>query len=275
MTDFPYREYFEYELMEEFEKLSAYRPERKLRKRNLGYKCSNAFFQYERMHTPAGRRISNLEYWQVNKKSVIAYHQQYQNKQDLYGIIQFLNHSPAQFPPNIAIQLYSKFKATRILDPFAGWGDRCVAAMARNLDYTGIDSNRNLKVPYREMVQFYPHYSRVQMIFKPVEKVDLSKLDFDFVLTSPPFWDSRGRLIENYNDMPSSDYREFMDHVFIPTVVRCSLKAKWSCYYIPKHMASYVSGKTGIKWNKRLTYGIMGNKKYQENSIYCLKQVGT
>jgi ribosomal protein L34 len=272
-SSFPYRKYSVEELLDEYEKLRNYQPEKKIRRRNVGYKSSNEFFQYERMNTPAGRRISNIEYWKKNRRNIIKFQENYEKNMDLFGIIQFLNHSSAQFPPNVAIELYHMFKAEKILDPFAGWGDRCIAAMAKDLDYTGIDSNRNLKIPYREMINFYPHESKVKFINKPVEKVDLSKLDFNFVLTSPPFWNQKEVITEKYHGMTYFDYEEFMDNVFIPTVLICATKAEWSCYYIPKHMAEYVSQKTGIKWNKRLGYKYSGNKKYQVFSVYCLKKL--
>lgn len=272
MSDFPYRKYSVDELLEEYEKLRNYQPDKTLRRKNIGYKCSNAFFQYERMNTPSQSNLTNVEYWRIHKKRVLQYQKMDKNR-DLFGTVQYMNHPPAQFPPNVAIDLYHKFKATKILDPFAGWGDRCLAAMAKDLGYTGIDSNRNLKIPYREMIKFYPHDSRVKFINKAVEKVELTNIDFDFVLTSPPFWDEQERRIEHYNDMTYSDYQAFMDRVFIPTVLFCAQKAKWSCYYIPKHMATYVSEHTGIKWNKVLGYYYGGNKKYQKFSVYCLKKL--
>ena len=272
-SSFPFRKYSIDELLEEYQKLRDYQPEKKIRRRNIGYKCSNAFFQYERMNNNTQGRLTNIEFWKMNKKKILQYHRTVKEKQDLFKTIQFLNHGPAQFPPNVAIDLYSIFKANKILDPFAGWGDRCIAAMAKDLDYTGIDSNRNLKAPYREMIKFYPHQSKIKFINKPVEKVDLSKLDFDFVLSSPPFWDERDRIIEKYRGMTYSDYEEFMNNVFIPTVLNCATKAEWSCYYIPKHMAKYVSQKTGLKWTKRLSYNYSGNKKYQIFSVYCLKKL--
>lgn len=273
MIDFPYRKYSVDELLEEYEKLRKYQPDKIIRRKNIGYKCSNAFFQYERMNTASGKHLTNIEFWKNNKEKILKYHKSINRTQDLNKTIQFLNHSPAQFPPNIAIIIYNKFKATKILDPFSGWGDRCLAAMAKEIDYTGIDSNRNLKLPYHEMIQFYPHESQVKIINKPIEKVDISKIEFDFVLTSPPFWDKHERRIEHYNDMTYSDYEAFMDNVFIPTVLSCSQKANWSCYYIPTHMARYVSERTGIKWNKVLSYYYSGNKKYQRFSVYFLKKL--
>jgi hypothetical protein len=268
-SSFPFRRYTAEELSEEFYKLQTYKPTGKLVRRRLGYKCSNAFFQYERMNTPTKSNLTNIEFWIKFRDKVIRYNAQ-EGGRDLFHTLQFLNHPPSQFPPSIALELYSKFGASIVFDPFAGWGDRCLAAMAMNIDYIGVDSNPNLKLPYKEMFRFYPHHSKVRFINKPVEKVDVAKLDFDFVLTSPPFWDEKQHVIENYHGMGYSEYSEFMDEVFIPTVLRCASKANWSCYYIPKHMAEYVTKKTGLKWTRRLTYHYRGNKKYQVFSVYCV-----
>lgn len=273
MTNFPYRKYSYLELLKEYEKLINYQPDKTIRRKNIGYKCSNAFFQYARMNTASQSNLNNIDFWKIHKKKILDYQLKSDKKMDLFGTIQYMNHPPSQFPPNVAIDIYFKFKATKILDPFSGWGDRCIAAIAKNLDYIGIDSNRNLKSPYSEMIQFYPHTSQVRFINKPVEKVDLTKFDFDFVLTSPPFWDESKNLIEHYQDMVYSEYESFMDNVFIPTILKCAQIAKWSCYYIPKYMAKYVSKHTGIKWNKILKYSYSGNKKYQNIYVYCLNQL--
>lgn len=46
-----FRKYTEDELLAEFYKLSNSPIE--LKRKNIGYKCSNAFFQHERMNTPS------------------------------------------------------------------------------------------------------------------------------------------------------------------------------------------------------------------------------
>ena len=48
------------------------------------------------------------------------------------------------FKPTIAINVYHKYKATKVLDVCAGWGGRMLGAMAMGIGYTGIDTNTNL-----------------------------------------------------------------------------------------------------------------------------------
>lgn len=225
-----FRKYTKSELLEEFEKLRS--NTLTLKRSNVGYKCSNKFFQKERFNCSSWNHVTTVEYWKKNKDRLEEMSKKY--NRDIFGIIQFMNHTPSQFPPNIAQYLYKFFGATSVLDPFAGWGDRCLAAMTCD--------------------------------------VDISQIVFDFVFTSPPFWDNDGVLVENYKNMKVNTYDCFMNDIFIPLLHKCRERANWSCFYIPDNMAIYLK-KYGLKWNKILKYSNMGNKKFQEYKIYCYEGI--
>jgi len=275
MTDYPFREYLKDELYSEFKKLQDYESQYNIRedhiilsKKNIGYKCSNVFFQYERMNTPTWSHQTNLEFWKTHREKIMKYYLQQDKMRDLFGVIQFMNHPPSQFPPNIAIDIYTLCDAQTIFDPFAGWGDRCIAAMAKGLDYIGVDCNTNLYDAYYNLKLFYPTSSKITFINKPIEKVNIASLDFDIVLTSPPFWTDKNKLVDHYNNQSIKDYEGFMDTVLIPTIITCRKKAKFSFYYIPDNMASYLYDKN-IKWDDILGFSKMGNNKYQNYKLYC------
>jgi hypothetical protein len=42
-----------------------------------------------------------------------------------------------------------------VFDPCAGWGGRLLGAMARDIDYTGIDTNTNLRDAYTELMKTF------------------------------------------------------------------------------------------------------------------------
>jgi DNA modification methylase len=117
----------------------------------------------------------------------------------------------AQFKPNVARYIYSKFKALNVLDFSAGWGGRCLAAMSLNINYIGIDINTCLKKPYLNMFKNYKSSSKIKMIYKPAESVDYSKLEYDFAFTSPPYND-----LEKYENM--KDYKNFNDEFLFPVI---------------------------------------------------------
>jgi hypothetical protein len=64
-----------------------------------------------------------------------------------------------------------------------GWGGRMVGAMALNQKKYGIDNNKNLQKPYKDMVKLLkPHTdTRVKLMFKSALDVDYSKLEYDMV----------------------------------------------------------------------------------------------
>ena len=157
MINFPWRQYTREELVKEYVRLYEYTNKSEntdiLQRSHVGYKCSNFFLQYERMNTRTRGNKTGVEYWADKMDYCIE--RQKVDTHDLFGIVQHLCHTPSQFPPNVASRMYKIFNATAVLDPFAGWGDRCVAAMSMGIDYTGIDSNINLKEYYEKMIDFF------------------------------------------------------------------------------------------------------------------------
>lgn len=269
--DFPYRTYTDQNLLDEFEKLKRWVPRGPrvpdaLSQGRVGYKCSNVFFQYERMNTPAHRRPPSVDYWNRHHEYVASYVAK--SGHHLFNGVEFLNHAPSQFSACVARQAYQRFGATHVFDPFAGWGDRCLAAMSMGIDYTGVDTNVNLHQPYERMTSFYPSSSNVTMLFQSAETVDINSIDFDFVLTSPPFWD-RGVCSEMYENMPVTDYKQFMDTVCIPVLEACLEKASYVCLYIPDDMAGILREHTTARCDSILSFGRHGNKTKQEKRIYC------
>jgi hypothetical protein len=102
--DFPFRNYTSKELLSEFNKL-RHQPNLELKRSRVGYKCSNAFFQYERMLASSMSKVNGVDFWRTNKKYIKAYCKKGGSK-DLFNAIQFLNHIPAQFTPSIAAYIY-------------------------------------------------------------------------------------------------------------------------------------------------------------------------
>jgi hypothetical protein len=140
--------------------------------------------------------------------------------------------SIVMFKSSTAKYLYKKFNATSVLDPTAGWGGRMLGAWALGIDYTGIDTNIEMKPAYNSMIDFLneenqldtfhslfdgENSSKLNMIWQSCLDVDFSKIDYDFVLTSPPYIN-----LEIYEHMTEWDsdtafYREF----FIPLWKKC------------------------------------------------------
>jgi len=133
-------------------------------------------------------------------KTMLKYYQDVKNKnntkneykvyKEVYNIcISAIN----IFRPLMAMEVYTRFKPTSVLDFTCGWGGRLIAASVLNIaNYIGIDSNKNLMEPYQKMTEFLKSQgtkTNIQLYFEDALKIDYSTLKYDMVFTSPPYYD--------------------------------------------------------------------------------------
>lgn len=120
------------------------------------------------------------------------------------------------FRPSIAKSMYQRFGATHVLDPTAGWGGRMLGAAALDIAYTGIDTNLDLKAGYDGMMALVGK-PNLTMLWQPCLEVDFSEIDYDMVLTSPPYVNK-----EVYQHMKRFESeRAFYVDFLIPLLRKC------------------------------------------------------
>jgi len=138
--------------------------------------------------------------------------------------------SVVMFKSTTAKYLYKKYKATSVLDPTSGWGGRMLGAWSLGIDYTGIDTNVEMIPAYTDMMAFLnaetgfdnalfevDNGSKLKMIWQSCLDVDFSQIDYDFVLTSPPYVN-----LEIYEHMKEWETDEaFYRSFFIPLWQKC------------------------------------------------------
>ena len=122
------------------------------------------------------------------------------------------------FRPLVAMEIYVKYKPTSVLDFTCGWGGRLVGACALNIpNYIGIDINTNLINPYLEMKSFFNNISEtnVDIFFENAADFDYSKITYDMVLTSPPYY-----FLEKYsnNEAYNNSKTEMKNKFYIPVI---------------------------------------------------------
>ena len=120
------------------------------------------------------------------------------------------------FRPLVAMEIYAKYNPKRVLDFTCGWGGRLVGACALNIpNYIGIDINNNLLKPYLEMKSFFNNISEtnVDIFFENAADFDYSKITYDMVLTSPPYY-----FLEKYsnNKTYNNSKNEMKNKFYIP-----------------------------------------------------------
>ena len=138
--------------------------------------------------------------------------------------------SIVMFKSITAKYLYKKYRATAVLDPTAGWGGRMLGAWSLGIDYVGIDTNIDMKPAYDGMMDFLANKvtfgnglfaventSKLEMIWDSCLTVDYSKINYDFVLTSPPY--SNMELYRGMTPWPSDT--DFYLTFLIPLYEKC------------------------------------------------------
>jgi 16S rRNA G966 N2-methylase RsmD len=114
--------------------------------------------------------------------------------------------------PLNCMEIYVKYKGTRVLNFCAGWGGSLVAAAALGLDtYYGVEINADLKEPYNEMVKYLATKSQTKMDIR-IENaldVDYTTMNYDLVFASPPYYS-----LEKYPHNAKYESKREMDDKF-------------------------------------------------------------
>jgi len=207
------------------------------------------FIMLEKLETKGRGKMNFFDFWEkkstYEKKNYVIKFFKYYHKENP-------NYTPLQiwfrlfnlyfgavniFKPIIAMEIYCKFKPKNILDFTMGWGGRLVGACALNINsYTGIDLNKKLEQPYNEMVKVLKEHSttNIKLIFKSALEVDYSKIVYDLVLTSPPYYN-----IERYSGQPNMDKatwnKDFYEPLFTQTFKYLKTGGHY-CLNVPKEV---------------------------------------
>jgi hypothetical protein len=115
---------------------------------------------------------------------------------------------------NAAIRYFPDLSKLEVLDPSMGWGDRLIASLAMKVkSYTGFDPNKSLHPHYSKIATTFPT-STVKHIPNKFSRKPLGGKLFNFVFTSPPFYDVE--IYEGTEDDVAGTYREWFDKIYKP-----------------------------------------------------------
>jgi hypothetical protein len=114
--------------------------------------------------------------------------------------------------PLNCMEIYTKYKAKRVLNFCTGWGGSTVAAAALNLDaYYGMEINANLKPCYENMVSYLKTKSTTTFDIHICDAVDFdyTTIEYDTVFSSPPYY-----FLEKYEHNVKYESKKVMDLTF-------------------------------------------------------------
>jgi hypothetical protein len=114
--------------------------------------------------------------------------------------------------PLNCMEIYTKYKGTRVLNFCAGWGGSAVAAAALSLDtYYGVEMNADLAKPYADMVAYLTSKSptKIEIVMGDALDVDYGTMEYDLVFASPPYYS-----LEKYPHNTSYESKRDMEDTF-------------------------------------------------------------
>ena len=179
----------------------------------LAAKTKRAISYYDWIKTDWKRNESEHSFYKFNRA------QGKTPEKARYAVFRLYYGAIHGFKPLVAKWMYCTYKPIRsILDFSAGWGGRCLGAMALGIPYIGIDTNTDLRPVYARMAKELESNAKVVMRFQDAATVDYSKLKYDMVLTSPPYF-KMVKPIEGYAHMPHyADRADFNARFLFPVI---------------------------------------------------------
>lgn len=196
----------------------------------VGNAAMDHYFFRHRLAAKTKRAVSYYEWIKTDWKRNDSEHRFYKfnlaqgktPEKARYAVFRLYYGAIHGFKPLVAKWLYCTYHPrVAVLDFSAGWGGRCLGAMALGIPYIGIDTNKDLRPAYERMAkELDPESnSKVSMRFQDAAATDFSRFKYDMVFTSPPYFKTV-RPIEGYAHMPDYKDRADFNARFLFPVVR-------------------------------------------------------
>jgi len=171
----------------------------------------------------------------------------YPSPTDVYECHRINNGAIVPFKSSTAKYLYKKFNATSVLDPTMGWGGRMLGATSLGIEYTGFDTNIDLRPGYEKLMEDLDIGNKVQIFWTSgLNEYLISGRDYDMVLTSPPYVN-----LELYQHMtPWETEEQFYKEFLIPLMDICFKHMKpggHNCWNISPKMYKDLTEKYGYR----------------------------
>lgn len=186
------------------------------------------------------------------------------------GGVQYVN----EFPPYLARDIYKKYcqSGYKVLDPCHGWGGRTLglaSSLIENVEYWGCDPSTKTHQGLLKLKQFLNLDDNFKYFHTPFENTDFPEDYFDFVFTSPPYFDTERYSDEETQSWKSNNsYEEWKEnflYVLLDKILYYLKSGSYALlnvgkvrYPIDEDIISYL-GEKGIKVNRVKDFSIGGN----------------
>lgn len=188
------------EAIKDYIKLQKFNTDKLTNETRIGNKFVDYFTFTQRLETKGIKAITYFEFVSMTEyhdkpyiKRLLDYQKGEDNYIALYRIFKLHCGSIGMFGAVKAKEIINRFNPNTILDFCCGWGSSLTASACLNIpNYIGIDTNKSLVEPYNKMIDLLVHElkttTKIKIFFEDAITVDYSKLDYDMVFTSPPYY---------------------------------------------------------------------------------------
>jgi hypothetical protein len=149
-----------------------------------------------------------------------------------------------QFKPTLAISIFKTYKAKRVLDFSAGWGDRLIAAIAHDVEYYhGFDPNEKLRVGHQKIMDTFvddKDRDKYRIFYKSFQSSKIRKeTTYDMVFTSPPYFNLETYTNEHDEGQSIVMYPKFGE--WLVNFLFDSLDKAWSRLEMDGHLIIHIA----------------------------------
>lgn len=186
-----------------------------------------------------------------------------------YADYQYVN----EFQPYMARDIYKKYckDGDKILNPCAGWGGRLLgfaSCLFENAEYVETDPATETYKGLVKLKQFLRLGDNVKQYNLPFEELDVKENYFDFVFTSPPYFDTEHYSTEeNQSYLKYNNYEKWKSGFLLPMIEKilycmkkggkCLLNVGNCRYSIDTDIEEYLDG-IGIQHERIKDFKIGG-----------------
>lgn len=276
-TDYHYN-YSEQELRQDWEKLKSYsktdpitaaqsRPGMKL--------CEHFFPNFFDIVSPKGDGFKN--HWnEKDLQKVIKWNRTSHSTPYLSEMRRGVNFcygltKNTMYRPHLAKTICKYYNTKVLLDPCCGWGGRLLGTVAAGAHYIGFEPNTETYNNLIKLVQFLGIEDKVTLYNQPAELMDINSLEYDTVLTSPPYYNLEIYCNEEtQSENKYSSYNDWLNNWLKPLIDLTSQKAKVICWNVADvgkmklftDLTAYIESKP--EWEEGRLFGI-GSSARQAN----------
>lgn len=170
---------------------------------------------------------------------------------------------PQEFPSDLARSLIDEFCVSSgwVLDPCHGWGGRMLGFLLSGASaYTAFDvdplTSRGVQLIFDDLVEFCLAPKRTDLQLMPFENSDLPADQFDFAMTSPPYFNveryggeqSSWRLYGDFDAWVAGFYRPMISKVFAALKPDCVFALQIGSQMYPlRKVGVEIANKIGFK----------------------------